>query len=57
MTKEGDMAIKKFIKENFTPVEDKPGYVWFSKENVQIINIETLYNAIVRLIEESEDKA
>lgn len=30
-----------FIKENFEPVEDKPGYVWFSKRNSQIISIET----------------
>ena len=31
-----------FIKENYEPVEDKPGYVWFSKRNFQIISIETL---------------
>lgn len=27
---------------DFEPVEDKPGYVWFSKRNFQIISIETL---------------
>ena len=27
---------------DFEPVEDKPGYVWFSKRNFQIISIENL---------------
>lgn len=27
---------------DFEPVEDKPGYVWFSKRNAQIISVETL---------------
>lgn len=27
---------------HFEPVEDKPGYVWFSKRNFQIISIENL---------------
>ena len=34
--------VEDFIKKNFEPVEDKPGYVWFSKRNFQIISIETL---------------
>lgn len=40
--------IKAFVKENFEPVEDKPGYVWFSKRNFQIIDIETF----VKFLEE-----
>ena len=35
-----------FIKENYVPVEDKPGYVWFDKRNFQIISIETLAKAL-----------
>ena len=31
---------------DFEPVEDKPGYVWFSKRNFQIISIETLRKAL-----------
>ena len=38
--------IYEYIKENFEPVEDKPGYVWFSKRNFQIISIETLAKCI-----------
>lgn len=34
--------VENFIKKNFEPVENKPGYVWFSKRNFQIISIETL---------------
>lgn len=34
--------IKDFIKNNFDPVDDKPGFVWFDKRNFQIISIETL---------------
>lgn len=34
--------IEIFIKMIFEPIEDKPGYVWFSKRNFQIISIETL---------------
>lgn len=34
--------IEDFIKKNFAPVEDKPGFVWFSKRNCEIISIETL---------------
>ena len=40
MTSEEKVEI--FIKKIFEPVEDKPGYVWFSKRNFQIISIETL---------------
>lgn len=36
-----NVIIKEFIKENFEPVENKPGYVWFSKSNFQIISIDT----------------
>lgn len=40
MTSEEKIEI--FIKMIFEPVENKPGYVWFSKRNFQIISIETL---------------
>ena len=38
--------IKVFIKRNYEPVEDKPGYVWFNKSNFQIISIETLTKSL-----------
>ena len=38
--------IYEYIKKNFAPVEDKPGYVWFSKRNFQIINIKTLAKSL-----------
>ena len=44
--------IYEYIKENFEPVDDKPGYVWFNKRNFQIINIETL----AKSLKESTDK-
>ena len=34
--------IEDFIKKTFEPVEDKPGFVWLSKRNFEIISIETL---------------
>ena len=39
-------SIKEFIKENFEPVDDKPGFVWFNKRNFQIISIETLAKSL-----------
>lgn len=33
---------RKFVKEHYMSVEDKPGYVWFSKRNMQIISIDVL---------------
>ena len=52
-------AVETFIKINFEPVEDKPGYVWFSKRNFQIISIETLRKALedkqVRPLTENEE--
>ena len=48
--------IEEFIKENYAPVEDKPGYVWFSKRNFQIIKIETLTELLKAYFIESEDK-
>lgn len=37
-----EKQIHEYIKKNFQPVEDKPGYVWFNKRNFEIISIETL---------------
>lgn len=34
------------ITFTFEPVEDKPGYYWFSKRNYQIISKEVLERAI-----------
>ena len=34
------------IINDLEPVEDKPGYVWYSKRNFQIISIETLRKAL-----------
>ena len=38
--------IENFIKKNFAPVEDKPGFVWISKTNFQITSIETLVKCL-----------
>lgn len=38
--------IHKFIEKNYEPVEDKPGYVWFNKRAMQIINIDTLISSL-----------
>ncbi len=55
--------VENFIKMFFEPVEDKPGYVWFSKRNCQIISIETLRKTLCdasqvidKYKSESEDK-
>jgi len=37
-----DFDFRKFVEENYEPVEDKPGYVWFDKRNTQIISIDLL---------------
>lgn len=46
MTEIEKKAIINFIKENYDPVDDKPGYVWFSKRHFEIISIETLAKSI-----------
>lgn len=38
--------IKQFIEEHYTPVEDKPGYVWLNRRNYQIIKVETLAESL-----------
>ena len=38
-----------FIKIYYQPVEDKPGYVWFSKKDRQIIKIDVLKAALENL--------
>lgn len=55
--------VENFIKINFEPVKDKPGYVWFSKRNFRIISIETLQKTLCEASQvidkyeaESEDK-
>lgn len=40
---------KNFIKKNFKPIKDKPGYVWFNKRDSLIISIETF----AKLLEET----
>ena len=37
---------EEFIKEHFQPVADKPGYVWFSKRNFEIISVETFAKSL-----------
>lgn len=51
-----EKQIQEYIKKNFNPVEDKPGYVWFNQRNFQIISIETLAKSLeevdLKLLEE-----
>lgn len=47
-------GIEDFIKKNFEPVEDKPGYVWFNKRNFQIISIETLKKRLYKALKGEE---
>ena len=37
-----EAKFRKFVEEYYEPVEDKPGYVWFSKRHMQIISIDIL---------------
>ena len=39
------------ILATYPPVEDKPGYVWVSRQNLQIIKIDTLREAIKECLE------
>ncbi len=41
-----EKQIQEYIKKNFQPVEDKPGYVYFNKRNFEIISIETLTKSL-----------
>lgn len=54
-----DIDIYEYIKENYEPVKDKPGYIWFNKRNFQIINIEilakSLRNGWMRFLLENEE--
>lgn len=44
-----EKQIQDYIKEHFTPVDDKPGYVWYSQRNFQIISIETLTKSLEKV--------
>lgn len=37
---------REFVEHYYEPVEDKPGYVWLSKRNMQIISIDVLVEAL-----------
>jgi len=37
---------REFVEHYYDPVEDKPGYVWFNKRNMQIISIDVLAEAL-----------
>ena len=39
------------ILATYPPVDGKPGYVWFSRRNLQIIKKETLREAIKEYLE------
>lgn len=41
-----DFDFRKFVEEHYAPVEDKPGYVWLSKRNFEIISIETFAKSL-----------
>jgi len=41
--------VENFIKIMVEPVKGKPGYVWFSKRNFQIISIETLRKTLCEI--------
>lgn len=43
-----EKEVIQFIKDNFSSVEGKPGYVWFNKRNAQIINLETLARILIK---------
>ena len=48
--------IDKYIKINYQPVENKSGYVWFSKRNMQIISIDVLKTSIENCIRKAENE-
>lgn len=49
--------IDEYIKSNYQPVENKSGYVWFSKRNMQIISIDVLKTSIENWIRKELDYA
>ncbi len=41
-----DCEIDKFIRNNYRPIDNKPGYVWFSYRNRRIIKLDVLKRSI-----------
>lgn len=37
-----DFDARKLVEKYYEPVEDKPGYVWLNKRNMQMISIDAL---------------
>lgn len=45
----------KYVEEHYEPVEDKPGYVWLNKRNLQIINIDVLASIIEKYLQKRQE--
>lgn len=37
-----DISVDEFIKKNYRPVDDKPGYVWLNARRLEMISVANL---------------
>ena len=57
MSKEAYFDIDEHIKNNYQPVEDRPGYVWLSKRHFQMISVDVLKKSIIEFLHKIDKEA
>ena len=51
----GDISVDEFIKKNYRPVDDKPGYVWLNARRLEMISVANLAASIENYVRKEED--
>lgn len=51
-----DISVDEFIRKNYRPVEDKPGYVWLNARRLEMISVADLAASLERYLEKMQDR-
>jgi len=51
-----DISVDEFIRKNYRPVDDKPGYVWFNKRRLEMISVANLAASLENYWEKKKDE-
>lgn len=51
-----DISVDEFIRKNYRPVDDKPGYVWLNTRRLEIISVVNLAASLERYFEKMQDR-
>ena len=52
-----DISVDEFIRKNYRPVDDKPGYVWLNARRLEIISVDILAVSLENYLEKVQDRS